>query len=165
MLNKAEADREREAFETWAVGDDGGWMPHALNRNHDGHEFDYADDDVQAEWRVWQARATTPPAPAPSTLAGEGEQLPVGYFELPTRSGSTYREVDPKYQGDADVVPLYRHAVPRQAAVASPLSEKHECVIRLAAKAVVNRGHEGDAKLADSLIGVLAHLKRADGEA
>ncbi|ALK97009.1 hypothetical protein AB595_21755 [Massilia sp. WF1] len=48
---------ERAMFEAWAVSDDGGWMESALKRNPEGHEFDYADDDVEAEWRAWKARA------------------------------------------------------------------------------------------------------------
>lgn len=58
------ATDERAAFEAWAVGDDGGWMPHALARNPEGHEFDYRDNDVQAEWRAWSARAKLAGAPA-----------------------------------------------------------------------------------------------------
>jgi hypothetical protein len=43
--------------------------------------------------------------------------------------------------------------------VRKPLSDRHETIIRAAAKAVASRGHEGDAKLADSLLGVLASLQ------
>jgi hypothetical protein len=128
---------------------------------------------------------TTPPAPVPSTLAEQSETRTT-LWKMPEEDGTLrqwyfdcdghYIDValdDGKYSiffrdratnQDAwlDLADEVVAAVPRKAAVASPaLSEKHECVIRLAAKAVVNRGHDGDAKLADSLIGVLAHLKSA----
>lgn len=51
----AQPQDERAAFEVWAVSEEGGWMPGALNRQQYGD--DYTDDDVQAEWRSWQARA------------------------------------------------------------------------------------------------------------
>lgn len=46
---------ERAAFEAYAVSEEGGWMPAALNRQQYGD--DYTNGDVQAEWRSWQARA------------------------------------------------------------------------------------------------------------
>lgn len=52
---------EREAFEAWAVTDEGGWLSLALKRNpEDGdhtNKGDYADDDVHSQWEAWQARA------------------------------------------------------------------------------------------------------------
>lgn len=57
----APAADERAAFEAWAVTDDGGWLPCALKRNDEAGEHanlgDYTDDDVQAQWYAWQARA------------------------------------------------------------------------------------------------------------
>lgn len=51
------------------------------------------------------------------------------------------------------------------------LKSKHESVLLKAAAVIRARGHEGDARLADSVIGIIAHLKqhvwsrRSDGAA
>ncbi|MEH6434341.1 hypothetical protein [Massilia sp. DD77] len=62
---------ERAAFEAWAVSNDGGWLPRALERNPAGSPDDYRDDNVQAEWRAWQARAALAAAPLNAQQGGE----------------------------------------------------------------------------------------------
>lgn len=108
-------DKERPGFEAWFMQNRS--MRERPARATDSASLedgrDYQGNAVECCWQGWQARAAIPPATA----------QPVGYFELPTRSGSTYREVDPKYKGDPDVVPLYRHAAPGDAIV-PPLEQQ-----------------------------------------
>ena len=44
------------------------------------------------------------------------------------------------------------------------VSKKHELVLRAAAAAIKQRGHEGDARLADSVLGVLSALQAQQGD-
>lgn len=69
-LNDAQIEAERALFEEWAVNpDEGGWvLIGALNRNPVGDEFDYRNDDVEAEWRAWRARAQCAAPAAPLTV-------------------------------------------------------------------------------------------------
>lgn len=99
-----EAD-ERAAFEAWAVSDDGGWFSWALGRNPEGHEFDYRDDDVQAEWRAWQARAALASRPAEVDDGGLPPLPASAWSTMDIGLGSTqYYTAEQYRQGQRDAV-------------------------------------------------------------
>lgn len=109
MPNKAEIDKERPLFEAWAIGHDGPWTPKAIKRR-DGEG--YGNEELQIDWDCWQAcaattreelatwkrraleaefgrgsGATTPPAPAPSTLAEQSETRTT-LWKMPEEDGT-----------------------------------------------------------------------------
>jgi hypothetical protein len=110
-----------------------------------------------------------PQAPTPAAAEGQAEAWQHLFFSvaqilhcLPSQLLDGNAHV--LSQAQKAIAALKAAPLPRQAAVREVqhvLSVKHEGVMRLAAKAIHNRGHEGDARLADSLLGVLAHLKSA----
>jgi hypothetical protein len=75
-------DKERAAFEAWAIGSDGPWEPRAIKRRRGSG---YRNEELQEQWDCWQAARATPQAPTPAVEGVTSNMLVLGLKVPETR--------------------------------------------------------------------------------